>query len=78
MEELEVFPHYGIQEIFTPVSFIYRGHKFQLVSIGRRWTVRDEFHVLVMDFYHQIYHLIYKTILARWYLVENNNHTYLI
>jgi len=71
MEEIEVTTRFNPQGKITPLNFVWQGTNYKVESIGRNWTAKDSYHVLVMDFSNQVYHLIFNQQTTQWYLLPS-------
>jgi hypothetical protein len=49
------------------------GCTYQIVSIGRRWKIGKDEHILVMDARNRAYHLFLARDDAQWYWVNSDD-----
>ncbi|MBN1666544.1 MAG: hypothetical protein JW862_05630 [Anaerolineales bacterium] len=55
-----------------PVRFEWRGQGYLVESIGRRWQVQDDLHILVMVPGGRAFHLRLDASQQAWYLVRGS------
>lgn len=69
-EPIEVeakFDRYGIPR---PVAFSWRGHRYVITSLGRRWAHEGAQHMLVMAPEGEVYELAYLHSESAWRLLR--------
>jgi hypothetical protein len=73
MKSIEVDLRRGHRKKAEPVSFVCKGRTYQIVSIGRRWKIGKDEHILVMDARNRAYHLFLARDDAQWYWVNSDD-----
>lgn len=68
MDEIEVTARFYAGGDIRPLTFVWRTRTYKVASIGRHWDASDGRHILVMDQREQVYHLIFRTSTAQWFL----------
>lgn len=68
MEAIEVTAHFDNNGQVTPLHFIWKGSRYQIESVGRRWFAEDGQHILVMVPGDRIFELLFASKESRWYL----------
>jgi len=70
MDPIEVTVRFGPQGQISPLQFTWKGHRYLVESTGRRWTVADGQHILVMTGSGDMFDLFFSPGESRWYLGE--------
>jgi hypothetical protein len=73
MEAVEVVAHFDKQGEIWPVSLIWQGRKYQVVSHGRRWRDERGLHILVMVPVERVFELIFVVQDGLWYIKPSGN-----
>ena len=68
MDPVEVTARFDPQGKVTPMDFTWQGHKYPVVSTGRRWEDENGEHILVMVPGEKVYELVYVPTQKRWYI----------
>ena len=68
IESVEVVAQFDNQGKAMPRSFTWRGIDYFVDSIGRRWVVDEEQHILIMVAGGKVFELIFKPVQGQWYL----------
>jgi hypothetical protein len=71
MEPVEVLARFDTQGNIEPISYIWKKSKYNILSVGRRWAVESNIHILVMISEGQVFELIYSPKDTCWYLEPN-------
>ena len=71
MEAVEVLARFDAQGNIEPHSFYWNKSKYNIVSVGRRWIVEPNVHILVMIPEGRVFELIYSKKDTCWYLKPN-------
>ncbi|MGD2157444.1 MAG: hypothetical protein PVG32_11275 [Anaerolineales bacterium] len=66
MELIEATVRFNSDGEITPLSFVWRGRSYTVVSTGRRWQAKDGVHILVMGPGDKVYHLLFSPEEMRW------------
>jgi hypothetical protein len=75
VEPIEVTARFNPQGEITPLSFVWRGHTYNVESTGRRWQGKDGVYVLVMVPGDQVYRLLFQPEEVRWKLIRGEGPT---
>jgi hypothetical protein len=67
-EVIAVEARFEIDGAIHPLAFSWRGKRYRVVSLGRRWEEGEARHFLVMTPEEQIYELAYLLEESRWIL----------
>ena len=68
MEAVEVTTRFDRQGRIIPLSFIWRGREYTVLSVGRGWQDEAGQHLLVMVPGERVYELVFSTTELRWYM----------
>jgi hypothetical protein len=66
MEHIEATVRFNPEGGITPLSFVWRGRTYTVVSTGRSWQAKDGVHILVMVPGDTVYHLLFSPEEVRW------------
>jgi hypothetical protein len=66
MELIEATVRFNPEGQITPLSFVWRGRTYDVVSTGRSWQAKDGLHILVMVPGDKVYHLLFSPEEVRW------------
>lgn len=68
MQTIEVTAHFDEGGKIMPLSFTWKSSRYQIESVGRRWSAEDGQHILVMVPGGRIFELLFACKESRWYL----------
>jgi len=65
-ERIEVEARLDNEGRLLPRAFTWRGRRYEIVSHGRHWKVREEFHFLVMAPGDRTFELVHSPEASSW------------
>ena len=71
MEHIEAVVRFNPEGGITPLSFVWRGRTYEVLSTGRRWQAKDGLHILVMVPGEKVHHLLFSPEEVRWKILIN-------
>jgi len=73
MEPIEVTFRFDPQGKIYPLGFTWKGHRYVILSVGRRWEAANDSHILVMTANERVFELVYSQNEAHWFLNFRNS-----